>query len=57
MLITMELLNKVRNFLSHILYRRPNKAVAIINQTIEANDTTTSLINLKLAKFNIAGRA
>jgi hypothetical protein len=57
MLITTESLNKVRNFLSHVLYRRSNKAVAIINQTIETNDTTTSLIDLKLAKFNIASRA
>jgi hypothetical protein len=52
----MELLNNVKNFLAQVLYRRSNKAVAIINQIIEANDTTTSLINLKLDKFNIANR-
>jgi hypothetical protein len=52
----MELLNNVRSFFAQVLYRRSNKAVAIINQIIEANDTTTSLINLKLAKFNIANR-
>lgn len=56
MLIKMELLNNVKNFLAQVLYRRSNKAVAIINQIIEANDTTTSLINLKLDKFNIANR-
>ncbi|MDB5062607.1 MAG: hypothetical protein JWP67_2450 [Mucilaginibacter sp.] len=56
MLIKMELLNNVKSFLAQVLYRRSNKAVAIINQIIEANDTTTSLINLKLDKFNIASR-
>ncbi|MDB5287325.1 MAG: hypothetical protein JWR05_2274 [Mucilaginibacter sp.] len=53
MLIKMESLNRVRNFLSQLLNGRPNKAVATINQTIELNDTTTNLINLKLAQLNI----
>jgi hypothetical protein len=57
MLIKMESLNRVRNFLSQLLNGRPNKAVATINQTIELNDTTTNLINLKLAQLNIANRA
>lgn len=57
MLIKMESLNKVRSFLSQLLNGRLNKTVATINQTIESNDTTTNLINRKLAKLNIANRA
>lgn len=47
----MESLNKIRSFLSQLLNRRLNKAITTVNQTIEANDTTTGLINLKLAKL------
>jgi len=51
-----ESFNKVKRSFALLFNSKSNKAVDTINQTIELNDTTTSLIKLKLAKFNITNK-